>query len=149
MACGGDNSTSASLAGEPQDGAPTNSDTDIGVNNETESSVDDGATASSAEDKPTATGVTAVGYTYHRADGNRLAAGAGGMPLGEMIDIALGGVPLWVVAAPMGQSSVWMVALEDGRIETFRIVDRTSVSVSLVDAQLPPGTPPVLVIEAD
>ena len=149
MACGGDNSTSASLGGEPQDGTPTNSDTDTGVNNETESSVDDGATASSAEDKPTATGVTAVGYTYHRADGNRLAAGAGGMPLGEMIDIALGGVPLWVVAAPMGQSSVWMVALEDGRIETFRIVDRTSVSVSLVDAQLPPGTPPVLAIEAD
>ena len=144
LGCGGDNSTSAPLTGKPQDGA-----IETGANNEPESPVDGGASGPSTEDESAATGITAVGYTYHRADGNRLAAGAGGMPLGETLDIALDGVPLWVVAAPAGRGSAWVVALEDGRIATFRIADRTSAPVPLADAQLPPGTPPVLAIEGD
>lgn len=110
----------------------------------------DGGAPEPPEDSGDAmTGLTAVGYTYHRPDGNRLAAGVGGLPLGETLDIALDGVPRWVVAAPAGRGSVWMVALEDGRVVTFRIADRISAPVPLAEATLPVGTPPVLAIEGD
>ena len=69
--------------------------------------------------------------------------------MGETLDIALDGVPRWVVAAPAGRGSVWMVALEDGRVVTFRIADRISAPVPLAEATLPVGTPPVLAIEGD
>ena len=83
------------------------------------------------------------------ADGNRLAAGRGGLPAAEVLDIALDGLPVWVVAAPAGRGSAWMVALEDGRVQTFRVVDGRSAPVPLEASILPVGTPPVLAIEED
>jgi len=113
----------------------------------------DGGTAAPSEEvvdgEAAMMGLTAVGYTHHRADGNRLAAGAGNVPAATTLDIALDGVPRWVVAAPAGHGSVWMVALEDGRVATFRIVDGVSAPVPLAEARLPVGMPPVLAIEGD
>ena len=114
-----------------------------------ETPANDGSVESPENANDAITGLTAVGYTYHRPDGNRLAAGAGGMPGAEILDIALDGVPRWVVAAPAGQGSVWMVALQDGRVVTVRIVDGIAVPVPLAAATLPAGTPPVLAIADD
>ena len=144
LGCGGDAPTESIAAGGT---TPVN--TDPAPTDETP--VDDGVVAPPAEvdDAIDLTGLTAVGYTYHRPDGNRLAAGTGNVPAAATLDIALEGVPQWVVAAPAGRGSVWMVALQDGRVATFRIVDGVSVPVPLAEAILPVGTPPVLAIDGD
>jgi len=54
-----------------------------------------------------------IALTNQRLDGNRLVGGFGGMPA-EPLDIQLSGKPLWLVAAPVQDSSVWVVALESG-----------------------------------
>ena len=60
--------------------------------------------------------LTAVGYTYQRADGNRVVAGVGAFPDARPLDVSLSGTPQWVVAAPLpkGKGSIWAVALNDG-----------------------------------
>lgn len=87
-------------------------------------------------------------YTYHRADGNRLVEGRGALPDARVVDIALDGVPEWVVAAPTGRSSVWVVILDDGRVQAFRLADGTYAPVGVGSEQLPAGMPPALSVEA-
>jgi hypothetical protein len=89
----------------------------------------------------------AVGYTYLRPDGNRLVEGQGNLPEARVLDIGLEGTPQWVVAAPSGRGSAWAVVLEDGRVQAFRVVEGKSAPVPIMPQSLPPGTPPVLVVE--
>ncbi len=148
LGCAADGPTAPAVGGDDRERAESSGGT-------TElPSADDGSIATGsplAEDGSIAIRgeTTAVGYTYHRSDGNRLVAGSGGMPTAKVLDIELEGVPSWVVAAAAGRGSIWMVALDDGRVLAFRIADGISVPVPLASATLPPGAPPVLAIEQD
>ncbi len=85
-----------------------------------------------------------IALTHQRLDGNRLAAGSGGLPA-EALDIPLAGRPLWVVAAPVFDSSVWVVALAGGGVQAFQITGRQVSEIVLNVTGLPPGMPPVLI----
>lgn len=94
---------------------------------------------------------TAYGYTYGRSSGNRSISGSADLPSSEPVDVELGGVPEWVVGAPVEDDTVWIVALGDGRIDAFRLdgatgrVEPWPVSPDL----LPAGSPPAVVVEED
>lgn len=91
--------------------------------------------------------MSVFGYTYQRPDGNRLVAGRGAMPATRSIDVPLGGVPRWVVTAPLAQGSLWAVALDDGRIQAFRLVGGHAEPVAMTPDRLPPGMPPLLRVD--
>lgn len=91
--------------------------------------------------------VQSAAYTHHRADGNRLVEGRGALPDARIVDIALDGVPAWIVAAPTGRSSVWVATLDDGRVQAFRLAGGTSAPVGVGSDQLPAGMPPALAVE--
>lgn len=93
----------------------------------------------------------AYGYTYGRSSGNRVVEGVGDLPGSEPVDVGLSGEPAWVVGAPMEGDTAWVVALEDGRIEAFRL-DAKSGSVRawpVSTDRLPAGQPPALVVEGE
>jgi hypothetical protein len=91
----------------------------------------------------------ATGLTYHRADGNRLASGLGAVPVADPLDIPLDGRPIWVVAAPLGQDSVWVAVLDDGRVQSFQLSGRDAIPITLSPEVLPLGMPPVLFVDGD
>jgi endonuclease YncB( thermonuclease family) len=93
--------------------------------------------------------VEAWGYTYQRPDGNRLAPGKGALPGVEPLDIPLDGEPQWLVAAPMGEGSVWVAVMADGRVQAFHVVGRDVTPVAIEPGQLPPGMPPLLRVRGD
>ena len=66
-------------------------------------------------------GELVLGYTYQRADGNRLASGAGSVPFAQVVDLPLEGKPLWVAAVPAEEGSLWAAVLEDGRVQAFHV----------------------------
>ena len=84
-----------------------------------------------------------IALTHQRLDGNRLLVGSGAMPT-EPLDIQLSGKPLWVIAAPVQDNSVWVVVLESGQVQAFQIEDRDVSELTLNVLTLPPGMPPVL-----
>lgn len=84
-----------------------------------------------------------VALTHQRLDGNRLASGSGGMPM-EPVDIPLSGKPLWVVAAPVQAGSIWVVTLDNGQVQAFRIEREEISELKLSVSRLPAGMPPVL-----
>jgi hypothetical protein len=90
----------------------------------------------------------AFGYTYVRPDGNRYVQGRGAFPHVRSLDIELSGRPVWVVAAPGSGGSVWATVLEDGRIEAFSIVKSRVAKVRVEPERIPPGAPPILVVDA-
>ena len=61
------------------------------------------------------------GYTYGQASGNRVVEGTGRLPESEPVDVQLDGVPTWVVGVPLGNDTAWVVTLEDGRVQAFRL----------------------------
>ncbi len=63
---------------------------------------------------PRATATGDVKTISHRLDGNRYALGAGAVPQAEPVDVALGGVPVWVVGVELGGQPMWIVSLENG-----------------------------------
>ncbi|GMR09389.1 MAG: hypothetical protein BMS9Abin28_0207 [Anaerolineae bacterium] len=101
-----------------------------------------GPRATSAE-----AGLPSSGFTYQQPDGNRLAAGKGQLPDIEPRDLALDGRPLWLVAAPLGEGSIWVAILDDGRAEAFHIVGDTVKPIAVEPPRLSPGMPPMLVVE--
>lgn len=92
--------------------------------------------------------MTAVAWTNQRADGNRLAAGQGRLPQSTPLDITLAGQPVWLVAAPLAEGSVWVAVLDDGRVQAFHLAGRVATPVAIQPDHLPPGAPPLLVVEA-
>ena len=89
----------------------------------------------------------AYGFTYQQQDGNRFVAGTGQLPEVEPVDIPLGGTPVWLVAAPTLEGSIWVAILDDGRAEAYYVTGRTVEPVPIEPSQLPAGMPPMLVVE--
>lgn len=90
----------------------------------------------------------AYGYTYQRADGNRLAEGRGALPEVTPLDISLPGEPRWVVAAAQDQASVWAVILADGSAHAFRLQQRTLEEIPITPAVLVEA-PPLLRVDGE
>jgi hypothetical protein len=59
------------------------------------------------------------GFTNQTSTGNRLISGMGRLPSHSIIDIDLPGKPIWVVGAPSGIQSAWMVVIEDGQVLNY------------------------------
>jgi hypothetical protein len=108
------------------------------------------ATRTPIAPQPTRAGQRSVvyGYTNQRPDGNRLVPGRGSLPHARPIDVTLAGEPRWVVAAPLERGSVWAAVLADGQVQGFHAVGASVEPLAVQPAQLPPGTPPLLKVEA-
>ncbi len=89
------------------------------------------------------------GYTYHRADGNRLVGGKGDLPGTEPMDIRLGGVPAWILSAPYGEGSVWVTVSEAGEVQAFLLKGSDVVEIDIDPEILPVMMPPGLKVEGD
>ena len=89
------------------------------------------------------------GYTYHRADGNRLVGGKGDLPGQEPIDIRLGGIPAWIVSAPYEDGSVWVTVSEEGEVQAFLLQGRDVFDVEIDPEVLPEMMPPSLKVDGD
>lgn len=87
------------------------------------------------------------GYTYHRADGNRLVGGKGDLPAQEPIDIRLGGIPAWIVSAPYEDGSVWVTVSEEGEVQAFLLQGRDVFDVGIAPEALPEMMPPSLKVD--
>lgn len=85
------------------------------------------------------------GYTYQRADGNRVVAGQGNVPNLTPIDIPLDGAPQWVTAVPLAKGVLWGVVLADGRTQAF-LVDEGEVT-PIASNDLTPHIAPVLTVD--
>lgn len=96
-----------------------------------------------AEAVLTQKGESIIAVTHQRLDGNRLVVGSGGIPA-KTLDIQLAGTPLWVVGAPVQDSTVWVVALENGQVQAFQIEGEEIYGLELNLSKLPAGMPPAL-----
>ena len=94
----------------------------------------------------TRTPLATTGYTYQRADGNRLAAGQGPLPDANPRVIPLEGVPAWVVAAPLASGSLWAAVLEDGQVQAFYLTAESVEPAVITPDHLPPGSPPAIAL---
>jgi hypothetical protein len=90
---------------------------------------------------------TVVGRTHHRADGNRVVAGAGNLPQRAPLDIALSGEPAWITALPYEDGVLWTAVLTDGATQAFSVADRQVTEVFIEPQRLPAGMPPLLVVQ--
>lgn len=88
-----------------------------------------------------------IGYTHFGSDGNRLIQGVGSLPSGTSIEIRLEGTPVWVVAVPYQDSSLWAVILEDGGVQGFQIDTQSVTTAQITPDHLNPQSPPLLYIE--
>ena len=88
-----------------------------------------------------------VGYTYIRPDGNRVVEGRGSMPDTPPIDVSLDGEPRWVVAVPTDGGSLWVVTLDDGRVQSFEVSGREVSEVESSPDLIHPDTPPALYVD--
>ena len=71
-------------------------------------------------------------YTYHSPDGNRLTQGHGTFPNRSYTDISLAGNPLWVSGKRLDDASLWVVVLDNGKVEGYLIkngqIEETTVT---------------------
>lgn len=87
-----------------------------------------------------------LGLTFHSLDGNRYVQGSAFLPATTPLEVELNGKPLWVVGAPLGADTFWVVALEDGRLQAFLISNGIVTEVQITPSSLDPGEPPALAI---
>jgi hypothetical protein len=83
-------------------------------------------------------------FTHVRPDGNRLSFGNGSLPDYKTLDIKLSGKPIWVTAASINESSIWVAVLGDGNVQAFRIINNSYIEIEIEPDKLPPGMPPLL-----
>jgi hypothetical protein len=85
-------------------------------------------------------------YTHLRETGNRTVDGRGGFEDAEAVDVAVGGVPVWVVArpAPDGSGAEWLVVTRTGGVEGIRVTTGSAERFDPEPGRLPVGTPPLL-----
>ena len=110
------------------------------------------APEATADTQPVANEAASYGYTHQRADGNRLVAGRGALPEATVIDIPLAGRPAWVVGAPVpdppsqgatGAASIWVVVMDDGRVQAFTVDDGQVAETAIEPSNLG-DLPPLL-----
>jgi hypothetical protein len=89
-----------------------------------------------------------LGYTHHRADGNRLISGSGALPDAQPLDIPLGGKPLWVAVVPLHEGALWAVVLDSFLTQAFFVVGSEVTPVSITPSVLL-DTAPLLMIDQD
>jgi hypothetical protein len=89
-----------------------------------------------------------LGYTHHRADGNRLISGSGALPDAQPLDIPLGGKPIWVSAVPLDEGALWAVVLDSFLTQAFFVVDSEVTPVSITPSVLL-DTSPLLMVDQD
>ena len=87
-----------------------------------------------------------LGYTHHQPDGNRYLPGRGGLPGDGPLHIPLLGKPKWVVAAPLGDASIWAAILNDGTVQAFSVPGGQVKDQPISPVKLPPGMPPLLMV---
>ncbi|MCA9939599.1 MAG: hypothetical protein KC418_13215, partial [Anaerolineales bacterium] len=88
----------------------------------------------------------AAGFTYLRADGNRLVSGQGHLPRTLPLDIPLAGVPQWIAAAAYDRGVVWAVVLADGRTQAFYVRERVVQPIPIVPDRVE-NVPPMLLVQ--
>jgi hypothetical protein len=89
-----------------------------------------------------------LGYTHHRADGNRLIHGSGALPDEQPLDISLGGKPLWITAVPLDEGALWAVVLDSFLTQAFIVVGSKVTPVSITPSVLL-DTAPLLMNDQD
>ncbi|MGI9529626.1 MAG: hypothetical protein ACR2NG_07940 [Acidimicrobiia bacterium] len=77
--------------------------------------------------------------------GNRLVIGSSDLVNQDPLDVVLGGIPVWVVGVADAERPTWVVALESGDLEAWRLGDAGPEWFPLDTDWLPPGTPPLVV----
>ena len=88
------------------------------------------------------------GYTYGQASGNRTTEGTSSLPDSSPIDVELSGEPAWVVGVSIEEAIAWVVALEDGRVEAFRIDEEGSARpLPISPGRLAAGQPPAVAVK--
>lgn len=92
---------------------------------------------------------TVYAYTHQQPDGNRYLEGQGNMPGTQPTDIKLSGVPKWLVAAPNGAGSLWVVVLEDGTTQALQVEGGQALETAATLKSLPAGAPPLLAVAGD
>ena len=90
-----------------------------------------------------------VAYTHQQADGNRWLAGSGNILQAVPLDITLPGRPLWLVAAPFQNGSLWAAVLDDGSVLAFLVTGSGAQPVPITPSTLSPGAPPLLLIQGN
>lgn len=99
---------------------------------------------------PTTEAVRAYGYTYVRPDGNRTVTGNGDLPRSRPIDVELAGKPTWVTGVTIEGDTAWVVVLEDGRVQAFRLNRQGAIHPwSVTPDRIPPGSPPLARVSGD
>lgn len=96
------------------------------------------------------TGTLYPHYTFHSPDGNKVTDLKGDLSSYVFTDIQLEGSPVWVVSGRAGEKSVWVVMLEDGKVQVFLIKDKNGIAVDEYKGGLPgfdSPVPPVLVAD--
>lgn len=86
-----------------------------------------------------------IARTDHTVTGNRVVEGCGPLT-GEVLDVELGGTPVWVLPDPSDRGGSWFVVLEDGTVD--HIIDDGSDTPYVSQSQSPPlpeGHPPLVV----
>ncbi len=81
---------------------------------------------------------------FPNSNGNRLAAGKGGLPLVAPLDIPLAAQPLWLTGLPTDSGSLWTVAFADGQMQGFRITAGAVTEEFSLQHDAAPTMPPRL-----
>lgn len=86
-----------------------------------------------------------LALTMHNPDGNRYIPGSIDLANAEHIDIALEGMPQWILGMGLGpDQSIWLAVLEDGQVQTFLIKSGKVSQVSGLFENLAAGQPPAM-----
>jgi hypothetical protein len=85
-----------------------------------------------------------LGLTQHTLIGNRWVKGTGTQPDHQMLDLTLDGTPVWLVAAPLEEGSIWFVTLEDGSSQGYFILGDQVQILETDFLKLQPDMPPIL-----
>jgi hypothetical protein len=95
----------------------------------------------------TGTETTTFGYTYQLSDGNRYTEGAGSLPDVQAIDLALDGVPMWLVSAQDGHGVIWVLVLEGGKTQAFRSAGNRVAPFDVTPRNVQDDIPPLLMLQ--
>lgn len=71
-----------------------------------------------------------VNYTFQSNNGNKITSLKGDLSSAGFIDIELEGKPLWIVSGSVGMDSFWVITLDDGSVQVFKIEPKNDLKGS-------------------